>query len=460
MSSPERKLFGTDGIRGVANQYPMTAEVALSLGRALAHVFKNGHRHRRILIGKDTRLSCYMLEMAMASGICSMGADVLLLGPMPTPGIAFLTRAMRADAGVVISASHNLFQDNGIKVFDRDGYKLPDSLELEIEDLVLSDKIASFRPTAEKIGKAKRVEESKGRYIEFVKRSFPRAQSLEGLKIVLDCAHGAAYEIAPIIFNELGAELICLGVNPDGFNINRDGGALHPAQVALAVKEQGADIGIALDGDADRVVLVDEKGHIIDGDAILAFCGEVLLQKGKLKQNTVVTTVMSNIGLDDYLSRLDGKVLRVPVGDRYIIERMRRDGFNFGGESSGHLIFFDQTTSGDGMIAALQVLSHMITQGKPISELVSRYHAYPQVLKNVRIKKREKLELFPKVTQKISEVEKILGTKGRVLIRYSGTEPLVRVMVEGEDQKTIQGMAQDIVQCIERELNGQAGDQR
>ncbi len=454
MKESNKKLFGTDGIRGVANQYPMTAEVALSLGRALAHVFKNGHRHRRILIGKDTRLSGYMLEMALASGICSMGADVLLLGPMPTPGIAFLTSAMRADAGVVISASHNPFQDNGIKVFDRYGYKLPDSMELEIEDIVLSGKIANLRPTAGDIGKAKRVEEAKGRYIEFVKGTFPKDLNLDGCKIVLDCAHGAAYEIAPIVFGELGAELICLGVSPNGLNINQESGALNPERLAAKVKESGATLGIGLDGDADRVVLIDEKGQLIDGDAVIAVCGELLLQQGRLKKNTVVGTLMSNLGLEKYLNARGAQLIRVPVGDRYIIEEMRKTGFNFGGESSGHMIFFDQSTTGDGMIAALQVLAIMMTQKKSLSELVSSYYAYPQVLKNIRVKRREDMSLVPTIMKKIKEVEQSLGDSGRVLVRYSGTEPLIRVMVEGQELQVIDEMSSAIVTTISQALNG------
>ena len=446
-----KKLFGTDGIRGVANQYPITAEIALSLGRALAHVFKNGQRPR-ILIGKDTRLSGYMIETAMASGICSMGADVLLIGPMPTPGIAFLTSAMRADAGVVISASHNPFQDNGIKIFDRQGFKLPDALEEEIEQLIHSGEIDHFRPTAEMIGKASRVDESKGRYIEFLKSTFPKNLTLEGMKIVLDCAHGATYLIAPTVFEELGAKVTVLGASPNGRNINDGVGAIYPQVIAARVREVGADVGIALDGDGDRVIFSDEKGKVADGDAILAICAEELIQRGLLKEKTVVATVMSNQGVEDYLSPVGGKVIRARVGDRYVVETMKEKGLNFGGEASGHLVFLDHSTTGDGLIAALQVLGIMQQRKASLSKLVSGFHRYPQILTSVRVQERKDLTLFPSLQKMIRDFEKNLEGNGRLLVRYSGTEPVVRIMIEGREDSLIRKMASQLVTCIEQNL--------
>lgn len=446
-----KKLFGTDGIRGVANRHPMTAEVSLSLGRALAHVFGNGQKPR-ILIGKDTRLSGYMLETAIASGICSMGADVLLTGPMPTPGIAFLTQAMRADAGVVISASHNPYADNGIKIFDSRGFKLPDEMEEKIEGLMESGEIDLVRPTAEKIGKAFRVDDASGRYIEYVKSSFPKDLTLEGLKIVVDCANGATYHIAPLVFQELGAEVTVIGAEPNGTNINGGCGALHPEKMMEEVRRAGVDIGIALDGDGDRVVLSTEKSMIVDGDALLAVCAEDFLRRGVLKEKTLVTTVMSNVALEEFVKAAGGRVLRTPVGDRYVVERMKEGGFNFGGEASGHLVFLDYATTGDGLIAALQVLALMVQKERPLSEIVSRYHAYPQILKNVKVKEKKSLKTLPDLQRMIHECEKTLGEKGRVLVRYSGTEPLIRVMVEGEQDRVIKKMADDLSSCIQKNL--------
>lgn len=446
-----KRLFGTDGIRGVANQDPMTSETALALGRALAVFFRNGGKHR-ILIGKDTRLSGYMIETALASGLCSMGTDVLLIGPMPTPGIAFLTQAMRADAGVVISASHNTFEDNGLKIFDRHGFKLPDEDEMKLEALMASGELEKNRPTGGQIGKATRVDDASGRYIEYIKSTFPRGRTLDGLKIVVDCAHGAAYKIAPTVLEELGAKTSVIGAAPNGLNINEGVGAVHPEAVSAEVKRRGAALGIALDGDADRVVFVDEHGKVVDGDAVLAVCAESLLKKKKLKDGTVVTTVMSNKALEDYIASQGGRLERVSVGDRYVVERMREGGYGFGGESSGHLIFLEHATTGDGLIAALQVLAFLKESGKPLSELVARYKPLPQVLSSVKVAERKDLGLFPDVQKMIAEFENRLGSKGRLLVRYSGTEPVVRIMVEGHEDAVIRKMANDLSNCIQKNL--------
>jgi len=443
-----KKLFGTDGVRGIANMHPMTTEIAMQLGRAAAYVFKHENRRSRIVIGKDTRLSGYMIENALAAGICSMGVDVLLVGPLPTPGIAFITASMRADAGVVISASHNPYQDNGIKFFARDGFKLPDEMELQIEDLIFSDRIDSLRPTAEEVGKAFRVDDAIGRYIVFLKNTFPREMDLTGLKIVLDCAHGAAYRVAPAVLEELGAEVFAYGVNPDGTNINAGCGSTHPEVISAAVREHGADLGIALDGDADRCIFVDEHGNEVDGDHIMAICAIDMLKRGALPQNTVVATVMSNMGFDIALRQAGGRVVKTDVGDRYVVEEMRRNGYRFGGEQSGHLVFLDHNTTGDGMLSALQVLSILQQSGKPLSELASVMTALPQVLVNVRVRERCDITELPEVEKLIAEVEKRLGDAGRVLIRYSGTEPLMRIMLEGRDQDEINGMANEIAQLV------------
>jgi len=449
-----KRLFGTDGVRGVANVYPMTAEVAMQLGRAAAHLFKDARRRHRILIGKDTRLSCYMIENALVAGICSMGVDAYLIGPMPTPGIAFLTASMRADAGIMISASHNPFQDNGIKFFSRDGFKLPDSMELEIEDLIDSGKIDAVRPTAEDVGKAYRIDDASGRYIVFLKHSFPRDLDLNGLKIVLDCANGAAYKIAPTVLEELGAKVVRLGVSPNGTNINAGCGSLHPEVMSKAVLEHQADLGIALDGDADRVIFVDEKGKLIDGDHVMAICATDLLERKKLAKNTVVATVMSNMGLDIAIRAAGGKVVKTAVGDRYVVEEMRKHGYNLGGEQSGHMIFLDHNTTGDGMVSALQVLGIMQRSGRKLSELAAVMTSLPQVLLNVRVDRRADLTSVPAVQQVIAKAEHDLGDSGRVLIRYSGTEPLLRIMLEGADEKQILELAHDIASEVERSLGG------
>ncbi len=448
-----RRLFGTDGIRGVANIYPMTSEIAMQIGRATAFLVKNMKHGHRIVIGKDTRLSGYMIENALASGICSMGVDVLLVGPLPTPAIAFITHSMRADAGVVISASHNPFQDNGIKIFARDGFKLPDEKEADIEDLIFSQKMAALRPVAEEVGRATRIDDARGRYIVFLKNTFPAKYTLDDFHIVLDCAHGATYGVAPNVFEELGAKVTAIGVNPDGKNINANCGALHPQIMAEKVKSLGADIGIALDGDGDRLIVVDEKGSIVDGDHIMAICAADLMARKKLKKKTLVATVMSNLGLEIAMQRLGGKLVRTNVGDRYVVEEMRKKKYSFGGEQSGHLVFLEHSTTGDGILAALQVLSVMIKRKKPLSELAGVMEAYPQVLKNVRTSKRIDLDNVPGFDRRVKQIERKLGKNGRVLVRLSGTEPVVRVMLEGKNQTTIDDLAEDLCELIRKADN-------
>ena len=449
-SKTPRRLFGTDGIRGIANVEPMTTETAMQLGRAVAHLYhRPGHRGK-IVIGKDTRLSGYMFEQAIAAGICSMGADVLLCGPLPTPGIAFITSSMRADAGIVISASHNPYQDNGIKIFAADGFKLPDAAEARIEQLMASDELDAARPPAAEVGRASRLDDARGRYIVFLKSSFPRQFTLDGLKIVVDSANGAAYKVAPAVLQELGATVYALGDEPDGKNINELVGALHPQAMCQAVVDLGAHVGIALDGDADRVIFADEKGRIVDGDSIMALCARRLLQRGELKQNTLVATVMSNLGLERSIQQLGGKLLRTAVGDRYVVEAMRQNGYNLGGEQSGHLIFLDHMTTGDGMIAALQVLAQLLETGKPLSELASVMTAYPQVLVNIKVKHRHPLGELPTVQAMISDIEQKLGSDGRVLVRYSGTEAKARVMIEGPSTPVIEQYAQELAAELTR----------
>ena len=446
----KKRLFGTDGVRGVANIYPMTTEIAMQLGRAAAYIFKKDNpRRHRIVIGKDTRLSGYMIENALVAGICSMGVDVLLVGPLPTPGIAFITSSMRADAGVVISASHNPYQDNGIKFFSADGFKLPDETELEIEKLIFGNEIDSLRPVADEVGKAFRIDDACGRYIVFLKNSFPHQLDLNGLKIVLDCANGAAYKVAPAVLQELGAEVIPMGVKPNGSNINAGCGSLYPEVIARAVKEHGAHLGMALDGDADRVIFVDEQGHEVDGDQIMAICSLDMMKQGKLAHNTLVATVMSNLGLDIALRDAGGRVVKTAVGDRYVVEEMRRGGYNLGGEQSGHMIFLDHNTTGDGMVSALQLLAIMQRTGKPLSELASVMTTLPQVLLNVRVASRQDINIVPEIARTVKDAEQKLAETGRVLIRYSGTEPLLRIMLEGQDEKQITELAQGIADVIE-----------
>jgi phosphoglucosamine mutase len=429
-----RKLFGTDGVRGVANTEPMTVETAMALGQAVAYSFMNHSGRHKIVIGKDTRLSGYMFETALAAGICSMGGDVLLVGPLPTPGIAFLTHSMRADAGVVISASHNPYQDNGIKFFGRDGFKLPDGQEAKIEMLMMGDQLKEVRPPSPQIGRAHRIDDATGRYIVYLKNTFPAHLSLEGLRIVIDCAHGAAYRIAPQVFQELGADVIPLGVSPSGLNINEKCGSLFPELVSAKVKELRADLGISLDGDADRVIVVDHKGEVVNGDRIMAICAEEMARKKKLKKNTVVATVMSNIGLELFLREKKVRIVRTQVGDRYVVEAMRAGGYNFGGEQSGHLVFLDHATTGDGVLAALQVLAVMVESGKAIADLGEKMVAMPQILVNLKLERHVPLETLPRFQKAVSEFEKKLGKRGRILVRYSGTEPVLRIMVEGEDR--------------------------
>lgn len=449
----EKKLFGTDGVRGIANIDPMTTEMAMQLGRAAAYVFKKDkNRRHRVVIGKDTRLSGYMIENALVAGICSMGVDVLLVGPLPTPGIAFITSSMRADAGVVISASHNPYQDNGIKFFSADGFKLPDELELEIEDLILNSRLDDLRPVADDVGKAYRIDDAIGRYIVYLKNTFPRDLDLQGLRIVLDCAHGAGYKVAPAVLEELGAEVIAIGIKPNGVNINDGCGSLHPEVMAEKVREYRADLGIALDGDADRVIFVDENGTEVDGDHIMAICGTDMIKQGALNDKTVVATVMSNMGLDIAMQKAGGKVVRTGVGDRYVVEEMRKGNYNLGGEQSGHMIFLDHITTGDGILSALQVLAIIQRSGKRLSELAKVMTSLPQILVNVRVRKKADLADIAPIKLVIDEVETELAGKGRVLVRYSGTEPLLRVMIEGEDQLRIAELADRVAGAVREHI--------
>ncbi len=447
-----RTLFGTDGIRGVANLEPMTSETAMKLGRAAAYLFKRRAGRHQIVIGKDTRLSGYMLESALTSGICSMGVDVLLVGPMPTPAIAFLTRSLRADAGVVISASHNPYQDNGIKFFSNDGFKLPDELEHRLEALLTSDEIEHLRPTADEVGKAYRIDDAEGRYIEFVKRSLPRDLDFQGLRVVVDCAHGAAYKVAPKVLRELGAAVTVIGDEPDGTNINAGFGAVHPQRLQSAVREAGAHIGIAHDGDADRAIFVCEQGLVIDGDRIMAMIALDLHASGQLKRATVVGTVMSNFGLELALTNAGIALVRTAVGDRYLLERMVADGYNFGGEQSGHFIFLDHNTTGDGLISALQVLSLMKRKGQSLSTLARCMKPVPQVLCNVTVSAKPNLDDLPEVQRAIRDGEGRLNGKGRILVRYSGTEPLLRIMVEGESEPLVRTIAAELSATVRAQL--------
>ena len=446
------KLFGTDGVRGVANVEPITSETVMKLGRAAAYVFKTRPGRHRIVIGKDTRLSGYMIESALISGICSMGIDVLLVGPLPTPAIAFLTRSLRADAGVMISASHNPYEDNGIKFFSREGLKLPDELERQIEDLVVSQRIDSFRPTASEIGKAFRIDDAEGRYIEFVKQSLPKRFDLEGMPVVVDCANGAAYKVAPHIYRELGARVTVTGCEPDGTNINRECGAVHPRLLQDAVKAEGAALGIAHDGDADRAVFVAEDGQVVDGDQILGALALDLKERDLLARKTVVTTMMSNIGLEQTMARAGIKLVRTPVGDRYILERMLQEDYNFGGEQSGHIIFLDHSTTGDGLISALQLMGVMRRTGKSLSELAACVKLRPQVLVNVRVRERKNLEDIPSFQKALRARETMLSRTGRLLVRYSGTEPVVRIMVEGEERGMVEKIAHELADILREEI--------
>lgn len=426
------RMFGTDGVRGVANVPPMTAEMALEIGRATAHVCKRhpGHRHR-IVIGKDTRVSGYMLESALTAGICSMGVDVLLVGPMPTPGIAFITHSMRADAGIVISASHNPYQDNGIKIFSRDGYKLPDTEEDRIEQLITSGEIRHIRPTADDIGKAKRIDDAVGRYIVFCKNTFPDELGIEGMKIVLDCANGATYRVAPVIFWELGAAVTALHCEPNGLNINERCGSQFTQDLSAKVRETGADVGLAFDGDGDRLIAVDERGEELTGDHILAICGKLYKESGLLKNNLLISTVMSNFGFLAALREMRIGHRAAKVGDRYVLEMMRETGAVLGGEPSGHMIFLNHHTTGDGIISALQLLAAMKRFRQPLSELRQVMAFSPQHMINVNVRQKPPLEELPALQAALADAERELGDRGRVLIRYSGTQAMCRVMVEG-----------------------------
>jgi phosphoglucosamine mutase len=443
-----RKLFGTDGIRGLANSEPMTPELALRLGRAIAWVAGGeGRTAPRVVIGKDTRLSGYMLETALASGICAMGGTVLLSGPIPTPAVANLTHSMRADAGVVISASHNPFQDNGIKLFGPDGFKLPDPQEAAIEALLTDSKLDRNGSTGAQVGRAERIGDAAGRYIVYAKSTFPKDLTLRGLRIVVDAAHGAAYKTAPAVFSELGATVFALGCKPNGTNINKECGALHPEHMAKEVVRRKADLGIALDGDADRLIIVDEHGEVVDGDAVMALCATRMLEAKRLPKRTLVATVMSNMGLELALEAAGGKLARTPVGDRYVVEEMRKLGCNFGGEQSGHLIFFEHTTTGDGVVAALQVLAIMVREERPLSELAQVMTRVPQVLESVVLPQRKPLEQMLQLSKEISRAERSLGKRGRVLVRWSGTEAKLRVMVEGPDHDQISLMVSSMTEA-------------
>jgi phosphoglucosamine mutase len=441
-----RRYFGTDGIRGRANRGPMTSEVALRVGMAAGKVFSNGSHAHRVVIGKDTRLSGYMIESAMMSGFTAVGMDVFLLGPMPTPAVAMLTRSLRADLGVMISASHNRYEDNGIKLFDPDGYKLSDETERQIEALVDGPAEALLAPP-DRIGRATRVESAQERYIEYAKRTLPRNLRLDGLRIVIDCAHGAGYKVAPEALWELGAEVIKIGVDPNGQNINHKCGSTAPEALIEKVKELRADVGIALDGDADRVVIVDEKGSLVDGDQLMAVIAESWLRRGRLAAGGIVATVMSNLGLERYLSGLGLSLARTPVGDRYVVEHMRKHGYNVGGEQSGHIVLSDFTTTGDGLVSALQILSVVVSTAKPVSEVCNRFAPLPQVLENVRYANGMPLE-DSRVVKAIEGAKQRLGQAGRLVIRPSGTEPVIRVMAEGDDEKLVSAVVGDIVEAV------------
>ena len=452
--APKKRLFGTDGIRGVAGEPPMTVEIAMQLGQAVAHQCRERKGEgARVVIGKDTRLSGYMFETALAAGICSMGVDVWLCGPLPTPGIAYLTASMRADAGLVISASHNLYEDNGIKIFAGDGFKLPDARESELERLMGSRAVERGRASSASVGKAFRIDDSRGRYVAYLKSSFPRELSLDGMRIVVDCAHGACYRVAPAVLQELGARVFPLGVDPDGRNINLHCGAIAPQAAAEAVARHGADLAVALDGDGDRVILIDGKGQILDGDEVMAILSLRMIETGELRHRTLVTTVMSNIGLERALERRGGRLLRTPVGDRYVVEAMRAGGYNLGGEQSGHIVDLDRSTTGDGVLTTLRILEVMAREGRTLSELRAVMTLSPQVLTSVSVRGRaaaDKIGRSSQVRKVVRRVQRALGRDGRVVVRPSGTEPKVRVMIEGPDAARIDGYAREIVQAIER----------
>jgi len=453
-----KKLFGTDGIRGEANQYPMIPDLVIKVGQALGYLLQKQDlpwisHTKKVVIGKDTRLSGYMIEQALASGLNSMGVHVQLVGPLPTPGIGYLTRNMRAAAGVVISASHNAYQDNGIKIFGYDGFKIPDEMEREIERLIHDVDLSKLLPTSQNVGRTRRIEDAQGRYIVHVKNTFPLEYTLDGLRIVLDTANGASYKVAPSVFEELGAEVVHLGNQPNGTNINDKVGALYPAKISDAVVQYRADVGISLDGDADRVIMVDDKGDILNGDHILGICALHMKKKGILKNNTLVVTSMSNFGLEKKMNEAGIQVIKTAVGDKHVVEEMRKGGHNLGGEQSGHIIFLDHTTTGDGLIAALNVLSVMKQTGVKMSDLNRIIEDVPQILINCRVKKRKELDSISGYREIVAKIQKKLQGKGRVFIRYSGTEPLIRILVEGPDKIEISSYAQEIAEFLEAQLS-------
>ncbi|MBU4523897.1 MAG: phosphoglucosamine mutase [Desulfomicrobium sp.] len=447
------RLFGTDGIRGRVNRHPMQPELVLRLGLAAGQYFRNGNKRHRVVIGKDTRLSGYVFESALTSGFCAAGMDVFLVGPLPTPAISFLTRSMRADLGVVISASHNPYMDNGIKFFDKDGFKLADKVEDEIAAMVTSPDFTWNYPADDQVGRAKKIQDSPGRYIVDLKHSFPAGMTLDGLTIVLDCAHGAAYRVAPLIFEELGARVITLGIEPDGLNINKGCGSLNPDVLASKVREHRADIGLALDGDADRLIVVDEYGKVLDGDQIMAVCADEMMARGALAGNTLVATVMSNMALEVFMQERGGRLLRTKVGDRYVVEEMRKGGYRLGGEQSGHLVFMEHSTTGDGTLAALQLLRIMVGRQKPISEIAGLLTPFPQKLVNLKVKKKMPFDEVPVIQDAVRDAEARLGMTGRVLLRYSGTEALARIMVEAQDQSLVDELCADLAEAVESGLS-------
>lgn len=457
-SNNSTKLFGTDGIRGTSNQYPMTPEVVVRIGQAIGYlirkkVISSPSQANKVVIGKDTRLSGYMVEQALSSGLNSMGIYVQLVGPLPTPGIGYLTRTMRAAAGVVISASHNAYQDNGIKIFGPDGYKLDDKLEREIEALVADENLSKMLPPSKEVGRTRRIEDAQGRYIVYAKSAFPLEYTLDGIRIVLDTAHGAAYKVAPAIFEELGAEVIQVGNQPNGTNINDKVGALHPSLISQAVVQYRADVGIGLDGDADRVVMIDERGKLINGDHILAICALHMKKKGQLKHDTLVVTEMSNFGLQKKMKEHGINVIKTNVGDKFVVEEMRKGGYNLGGEQSGHIIFLDHSTTGDGTVAALNVLSIMRDEKRKMSDLANIFEDVPQVLINCRVRSRVDLEKIEGYERLFKAKEAELHGEGRIFIRYSGTEPLIRILVEGPDKKKITHIAEELASFLEKQIS-------
>ncbi|MEW5773470.1 MAG: phosphoglucosamine mutase [Thermodesulfobacteriota bacterium] len=447
-----KRIFGTDGLRGQVNLFPMLPELALRLGLAAGQHFRNGKKRHRVLIGKDTRISGYIFETALTSGFCAAGMDVYLVGPLPTPAISFLTRNMRCDLGVVISASHNPFLDNGIKFFDSQGFKLPDAVEDAISEMVLDPSAEWDYPYPELVGKAFRIGDSSGRYIVSLKHTFPGHLSLDGVRIALDCANGATYRVAPTIFEELGAKVKRMGVDPDGVNINAKCGSLYPEMVADLVRSERCDIGIALDGDGDRLIVTDETGRILDGDQIMALCAKDMLERGELADRTLVATVMSNMALEVFMREAGGRLIRTPVGDRYVVEAMRKTGAVLGGEQSGHLIFMRHSTTGDGILAALQLLRIMQERGKPLSELAHLIEPFPQVLQNVHVERKIPFDQVPAVQEAVRAAEAALAGRGRVLLRYSGTESVARVMVEGQDEAQVRALAGELCGVLETHL--------